>query len=128
MEVTAELKRATLTQALVGSDKEKLIPSVSQSVCVCEELGKYIRFEVDINNSEQPGVQQPTLSTGTARNAFSVLITAQRQIQQGDNGVPLTIQVKTNKDRLYDDLIQLMELGVKWNDPNAYAVPFLKKL
>ena len=36
--------------------------------------------------------------------------------------------MKTNKDRLYNDLIQLMELGVKWNDPNAYAVPFLKKL
>lgn len=132
VEVTDELKRATLTQALVGSDKEKLmIMSVSQSVCsVCEEFGKYIRFVVDINNSEQPGgVQQPTLSTGTARNAFSVLITAQRQIQRGDNGVPLTIQVKTNKDRLYNDLIQLMkELGVKWNDPNAYAVPFPKKL
>ena len=134
VEVTDELKRATLTQVLVGSDKEKLmITSVSQSVCsVCEEFGKYIRFVVDINNSEQPGgVQQPTLtlSTGTARKAFSVLITAQRQIQQGDNGVPLTIQVKTNKDRLYSDLIQLMkELGVMWNDPNAYAVPFLKKL
>ena len=129
MEVTDELKRTTLTQALVGSDKEKLmVTSVSQSVCsVCEEFGKYIRFIVEINDSEQPGVQQ--LSTGTARNAFSVMITAQRQIQQGDNGVPLTIHVKTNKDRLYNDLIQLMkELGVKWSDPNSYAVPFLKKL
>ena len=57
-------------------------------------FGKYIRFVVDINNSG--GVQQPAVSTGTARNAFSVLITAQRQIQQG---VSWTIQVKTNKDR-----------------------------
>ena len=70
-----------------------------------------------------------SIYTGTARNALSVLITAQRQIQLGDNGVPLTIQVKTNKDELYNDLIQQMkELGVKWNDPNAYAVPFLKNL
>ena len=47
VEVTDELKRATLTQALVGSDKEKLmITSVSQSVCcVCGEFGKYFRVE-----------------------------------------------------------------------------------
>ena len=46
VEVTDELKRV---QALVGSDKEKLmITSVSQSVSsVCEEFGKYIRFVVD---------------------------------------------------------------------------------
>ena len=131
VEVTDELKHATLVQALTGSDKDKLmVTSVSQSVFnVCEEFGKYVRFVVDIYNSEQPGgVQQSTLqSLNTTRNAFSIMITAQRQIQQG-NGVPLTIQVKTNKDRLYSDLVHLMkELGVKWNDPNVYAVPFLKE-
>ena len=68
VEVTDELKRATLTQALVGSDKEKLmIMSVSQSVCsVCEEFGKYIRFVVDINNScllyTSPSPRDATLS------------------------------------------------------------------
>ena len=93
---TDELKRATLVQALIVSDKDKLmVTSVSQSVC--KKLGKYVRFVVDINNSEQPGgVQQSTLQgLSTTRNAFSIMITAQRQIQQGDNGVPLTIQVKT---------------------------------
>ena len=42
VEVAHELKRATFTQALVGSDKEKpMITSVSQSVCsVCEEFWK----------------------------------------------------------------------------------------
>ena len=68
-------------------------------------------------------------SLGTARNTFAFMLAAQRQVQQGDNGVPLTIQVKTSKDRLYNDIVKLMkELGVKWFDPNLYAVPFLKKL
>ena len=57
MEVTDKLKHATLVQALIGSDKDKLmVTSVSQSVFnVCEELGKYVKFVVDINNSEEPG-------------------------------------------------------------------------
>ena len=128
IKVIDDLKCATLVQALVGSDKEKLmIMSVSQFVCsICKEFGKYIRFVVDIDNSEQPGgVQQSllqSLTTSTARNAFSIMITAQKQIQLGDNGVPFTIQVKTNEDRLYNDRIRLMkEIGVKWNDPDFYA-------
>ena len=76
VEVTDELKCATLIQALVGSDKEKLmITTVSQSVCsICEEFGKFIGSVVDIDNSEQPGgVQQSTLqslTTSTARNSL----------------------------------------------------------
>ena len=54
------------------------------------------------------------------------MLAAQKHIQQGGNGVPLTVQVKTSKDRLYNDLVK--DLGVKWFDPNLYAVPFLKKL
>ena len=54
---------------------------------------------------------------------------AQRQLQQGDSGAPFGILVKTNKDRMYNDLVRLMkELGVRWTNPNAYAVPFLNKL
>ena len=61
--------------------------------------------------------------------AFATILAAQKQVQQGDNGVPLTIQVKTSKDRLYNNLVKLMkELGVKWFDPNLYAAPFLRKL
>ena len=46
VEVNDELKRATLSQVLIGSDKDKLmVTSASQSVFnVCEEFGKYVRF------------------------------------------------------------------------------------
>lgn len=111
--------------ASVSKDKDTLmVTSGSQSVFnVCEEFGKYVKFVVEIGE-EACALQ----SLGTARNAFAVMLAAQRQVQQGDNGVPLTIQVKTSKDRLYDDLVKLMkELGVKWFDPNLYAVRFLKK-
>ena len=121
-----ELKHATLSQVLIGSDKDKLmVTSASQSVFnICEEFGKYVRFVVE--TGEQAA---PLQSLSPTNNVFAVMIAAQRQIQQGDNGVPLTIAVTTNKDRLYNDLVHLMkELGVKWIDPNAFAVPFLKKL
>ena len=78
-------------------------------------LHMYVKFVVEVG--EQAALLQ---------NAFAIMAASQRQIQQGDNGVPLAIQVKTNKDRLNNDLVQLMkELGVKWIHPNVYAVPFL---
>ena len=126
IEVVDELKRAILLQVLVGKDKNMLmVTSVSQSVFnVCEEFGKYVKYIVEIGEEAAP-----RQGLGTARNAFAIMLAAQKQIQQGDNGVPLTVQVKTSKDRLYNDLVNLMkELGVKWFDPNLYAVPFLKKL
>ena len=43
--------------------------------------------------------------------------------------LPFVVVVKNNKDRLYNDLISLMkELGIKWNDPEAYGELFLRKL
>ena len=96
VEVHEELKRATLLQVLVGKDKDKLmVTSATQSVFnICEEFGKYVKFEVEIGECEQATPQ----SLSTTRNAFAIMVAAQRQIQQGDNGVPLTVQVKTNKD------------------------------
>ena len=66
--------------------KDKLMgTSVTQSVFyVCEELVKFI---VEV------GEQVAPQSLGTARNAFAIMVAAQRQIQQGDNGVPLTILI-----------------------------------
>ena len=70
----------------------------------------------------------PLRSLSTTRNAFAIMFADQKQIQQGDYGVPLTIPVKMSKDRLYNDLVHLMkELGVKWINPNAYGALFLKK-
>ena len=118
IEVVDELKRATLLQVLVGKNNDTLmVTSVSQSVFnICEEFGKYVKFVVEIG--EEVAAAQQSLET---RNAFAVMLAAQRQVQQGDNGVPFTILVKTSKDRLYNDLVKLMksELGVKWSDPNS---------
>ena len=126
IEMTDELKRATLSQVMVGSDKDKLmVTSANQSVSgICEVFGKYIKFVVQVDEEATPA-----LSTSIGRNAFAIMANAQRQLQQGDNGVPFSVPVKSNKDKLFNDLIQLMkELGVQWIDPNAYATPFLKKL
>ena len=51
-----ELKRATLSQVLVGSNKDKLmVTSASQSVFnVCEEFGKYVKFVVEIGEQAAP--------------------------------------------------------------------------
>ena len=44
----------------------------------------------------------------TLPNVFAIMVAAQRQIQQGNNGVPLTTAVNTNKDRLYNGVVHLM--------------------
>ena len=43
--MTDELKRATVSQVMVGSDKDKLmVTGANQSVSgICEEFGKYIK-------------------------------------------------------------------------------------
>ena len=101
-----------------------MITSVTQSVFnVCEEFGNYIQFVVEI---DEQAVGSSLQNLSTTPNTFQVMFMAQRQLQQGDNGVPFGIPVKTNKDRVYNDLVRLMrELGVRWTNLNAYAVPFL---
>ena len=92
-----------------------MVVSANHSVCsVCEEFGKYVKFVVQVNSEEAAP------STSAGRNAFAIMTTAQRQLQEGDSGVPFSVPVKTNKDKLFNDLVCLMkELGVKWIDPNA---------
>ena len=54
---------------------------------------------------------------------------SQRRLQLGDNGLPFPEKVKDGRDRLYNDLINLMrEMGVKWSDPGVFGVAFLKNL
>ena len=56
VEVNNELKRATLMQMLVGSDKDKLmVTSASQLVFnICEEVGKHVKFVVKIGEQAAP--------------------------------------------------------------------------
>ena len=68
-------------------------------------------------------------SLSTTPSAFQIMFMAQRQLHQCNNGVPFGIPVKTNKGRMYNDLVRLMkELGMRLTNPNAYAVHFLNKL
>ena len=77
---------------------------------------------------EQP-FEEATQQSLSTRNAFEIMKMAQKQLQFGDNGVPKTIHVSNNKDKLFNALIQLMkDIEVKWNEPSVFGVPFLKKL
>ena len=84
----------------VGADKENLMQTSStQSVMgVCESFGKYIKFTVDIDEAAGASSRMPVL------NAFAVITAAQKQLQVGDSGVPFAIPVKTNKDKLIEEL------------------------
>ena len=121
--VTEELKTAKLSRSLVGSKRDELMAtSNGQSVLnVCREFGKFVRY-VELRDAQPP-------PPATASNAFAVMTAAQERLQVGDNGLPFPEQVKDSRDRLYNDLLGLMrEMGVSWNAPLVYGVPFMKKL
>lgn len=122
--VCDELKSATIKQVLVGSNVDNLmVVGEKQSVfTICQEFGKFVEFRAEL--LEKQNVQLiPT------RNAFDIMVMAQRQAQFGDKGVPAKVLERTSKDRLFNELIQLMkDIDVKWSDPKLLGVPFLKKL
>ncbi len=122
--VCDELKRATIKQVLVGHTIDKLVVvSENQSVfTICQAFGKVVEFRVEL-------LEEQNLYLIPTKNAFDVMAMAQRRAQLGDNGVPKKIPESTSKDRLFNDLIQLMkDINVKWSDPNSFVVPFLKSL
>ena len=59
------------------------------------------------------------------RNAFEVMAAAQRELDAIEKrGVPIHVQQRTKKDKLFNDLIELVvELKLKWRSP---CTPFLK--
>ena len=62
-------------------------------------------------------------------NAFAIISTAQRCLQVGDDSLPFTERVSDGRDRLYNDLLDLTrEMGISWNAPLVYGVPFLQKI
>ena len=129
-----ELQAANLIQVAVGDSRDALMnTSPTQSVVnVCETFGKFVKFTVEVDGESCSSTTHSTTSVTnptSSNNAFQVLMAAQQSRQLGDNGLPFAVNVKTNKDRLYNNLISLMkELGIKWNDPKAYGEPFLKRL
>jgi len=132
---SSDLEAANLLQVAVGESQDTLMTtSPSLSVLnVCEAFGKFVKFTVEVDSeSSTPGSNMSLInpaSSSNTLNAFQVMMAAQRKKQLGDNELPFVVVVKNNKDRMYNDLISLMkELGIKWNDPEAYGEPFLRKL
>ena len=71
-------------------------------------------------------VAQPP-KTVVVPNEFSMIVTAQRRLQDGDNSLPFPERVKDRRERLYNDLLDLVrEMGISCNAPLVYGAPFLK--
>ena len=112
--VSDDLKRATLKKASVGSKQESLmVTNNSQSVCrVCGQFGSYVKLTVEVAEPEQAAAQQ---EPEMLPNAFSIMMSSQRRLQQGENGLPFRKTVKDGRDRMYNDLITLLrEMGINW--------------
>ena len=63
-------------------------------------------------------------------DAFRRMMAAQIRLQALESsGMSQTVQQRTQKDRLYNDLIGFSkELGLKWRNPSSVGASFLKKL
>lgn len=97
--------------------------STQYVVRICTQFGTFVKMSVEIVN------MNPDPEPVQLRNAFTVLMDSQRQLQHGNNGLPFSRTVRDGRDRMYNDLITfLRELGVKWSDPEVNGVPLLKCL
>ena len=57
-------------------------------------------------------------------NAFTVMMAAQQRLQHGDGGLPFQRPVKDARDRMFNDLIDLLrEMGIQWKDPIPDPIP-----
>ena len=102
--VRDELRLAVLKVVFVGSSKECLsIVSSSASVhSVCSVFGAFLKFEVEVDKetSTCPISSVPYMQP----NAFTMLMQAQRALQFANNGLPNKKTVRTQKDRLFNDI------------------------
>lgn len=121
--VSDELRRARLLKSFVGVKADSLMAASNTQyvVRICTQFGSFVKMSVEIVNWNPGPIQ--------VRNAFTVLMDSQRQLQHGNNGLPFPKTVRDSRDRMYNDLITfLREFGVKWNDPEVNGVPLLKCL
>ena len=121
--VVDELRDSVLKQCQIGPSKDNLsILNPTESLGACSIFGSYLKFIVELQS-----INQDTSRVYT--NACSILMAAQRSLHDLEkSGLPQTITERTQKDRLYSDLIQFSkELGLKWRDPSSVGASFLKK-
>lgn len=126
--VSDNLRKSILVQALAGSTKESLnVVSTTASVLgVCGIFGATVKFVVEVEENDDTGSSS---SLQQLPNAFSVLLQAQRVLQRGINGLPNKKEERTKKDKLYNDIIDLLaENKLRWTDPTSHGAAFVKKL
>ena len=92
-----------LVRAEVGTSKEKVdgVDLDLPVVPVVESFGRFVKYAVRVNEEED-------IPTAT-RNAFEVLMASQQALQSIGKDLPDSIPEKNKRDRLYNDILQLMQ-------------------
>ena len=107
-----ELCEAVIDTVAVGRDKQSLsIVGMAMNVMdVCQTFGNFIKFRViSENESLAPTGVDPV------KNAFEIMMNSQRQLRKPR--LPERIIEKNKKDKLFNDLITLLESkGLKWTE------------
>ena len=84
----------------------------------CSIFGSFVKFIVELQSINQD-------MSRISMNAFSILMAAQRSLHDLEkSGLQRTITERTQKDRLYNDLIQFS----KEVERSSVGASFLKKL
>ena len=113
VKASPELSAATLESVYVGKDIKSSMSIVQRelnAVDVCNNFGSYIKFIVSI---DQPGVTFTRNDIHVAKNAFEIMMQSQRRISAPS--LPDPIVERTKKDKLFNDLLQLIaQRGLKF--------------
>ena len=123
--VTNESRDSVLKWCQIGPSKDNLsVLNPTESLTgACSIFGSFVKFVVELQSTN---LDTSRIST----NVFSILMAAQRSLHELEkSGLPRTVTERTQKDRLYNNLIQFSkEQGLKWRDPSSIGASFLKKL
>ena len=112
VQTSQELSEVIIESVAVGPERQSLsIVSETMNVLeVCRMFGHFVKFRVS----------KQTVSTGEqtsdpVKNAFEVMMASQLQLCRPK--LPEKITEKNRKDKLYNDLICLLDgKGLKWSD------------
>ena len=117
--VVDELRDSVLKRCQIGPSKDNLssLNPTESLVGACSIFGSFVKFIVELQSTNQD-------TSRISTNAFSILMAAQGSLHDLEkSGLPQTITERTQKDRLYNDLIQFSkELSLKWRDPSSVGV------
>ena len=115
------LSQSKLDKVFVGQSRDCLSIVDEKLVIddVCKAFGQHVKFVVVQSESS---AEQDASGTQTYRNAFTVLMQAQRAIDL--KPLPSRVHERTKKDKLYNDIISFLEskssLGGMTMERNLY--------